>query len=181
MIKVFNFKSAYKPHTNIKVIVNNNSFKLGGHTFNLNYHENSISVTSKTFKIDTGISFENLPYIGDQDSPEISIFQNLIGKGLNQIDSKIYFTVTCDHMDSNSRSDKYRLDNELFTVKYHEYGNKGNGGWCTSHEVFGASHADYFEPIDCLKDLLARHGCTKIQIVEDDDPHNRLYDIGGNK
>jgi len=88
MIKVYNFKSAYKPHTNIKVIVNNNSFKLGGHTFNLNYHENSISVTSKTFKIDTGISFENLPYIGDQDSPEISIFQNLIGKGFNQMQFK---------------------------------------------------------------------------------------------
>ena len=83
MGKQFNFISAYAPHANINVIIdNNNNFKLGGHTFNLKYNKNSIEVTSKTFQIDMGISFENLPYRGDQNSPEENIFQNLIGRDI---------------------------------------------------------------------------------------------------
>ena len=71
-------------------------------------------------------------------------------------------------MSTKPDADKYRLNNELFTVRYDDFGNKGNGGWHTSHEIFGASHADYSGPIDCLKDLLPRHGCTNIIITEKD-------------
>jgi hypothetical protein len=84
------------------------------------------------------------------------------------MDSKRYFNVTCEHMSSKKDADKYRLNNELFTVKYHECGNKGNGGWHTSHEIFGASHADYHKPEHAVIDLVRRSGCTMVKIVEKD-------------
>ena len=82
------------------------------------------------------------------------------------MEDKRFYNVTCDHMSSKVTANKYKLNNEFFTVKYHDCGNKGSGGWYTSHEVFGASHSDYYQPMDCLRDLLARAGCINIKIVE---------------